>query len=52
LDDSSFKRDRSKKVELLAKYYDHAKHLYFNGFCMLTLGYTDGESFFLLPSVP
>lgn len=27
LDDSSFKRDRSKKVELLARCYDHAKHL-------------------------
>lgn len=45
LDDSSFKRDRSKKVELLARCYDHAKHLYFKGFRMLTLGYTDGESF-------
>lgn len=45
LDDSSFKRDRSKKVELLARCYDHAKHLYFKGFRMLTLGYTDGETF-------
>jgi hypothetical protein len=45
LDDSSFKRDRSKKVELLARCYDHAKHLYFKGFRMLTLGYTDGKSF-------
>jgi hypothetical protein len=45
LDDSSFKRDRSKKVELLARCFDHAKHLYFKGFRMLTLGYTDGESF-------
>jgi len=45
LDDSSFKRNRSKKVELLATCFDHAKHLYFKGFRMLTLGYTDGESF-------
>ncbi len=45
LDDSSFKRDRSKKVELLATCFDHAKHQYFKGFRMLTLGYTDGQSF-------
>ena len=45
LDDSSFKRDRSKKVELLATCFDHAKHQYFKGFRMLTLGYTDGRSF-------
>lgn len=45
LDDSSFKRDRSKKTELLASCFDHAKRLYFKGFRMLTLGYTDGTSF-------
>lgn len=45
LDDSSFKRNRSKKVELLATCYDHAKHVYYKGLRMLTLGYTDGQSF-------
>ena len=45
IDDSSFKRDRSKKVELLATCFDHVHHVYFRGFRMLTLGYTDGQSF-------
>ncbi len=45
LDDSSFRRDRAKRIELLACCYDHAKQLYFRGFRMLTLGYTDGKSF-------
>ena len=37
IDDSMFERNRSKKVELLAKVYDHAKHKYRFGFRMLTL---------------
>ncbi len=37
LRDSMFERNRSKKVELLAKVYDHAKHKYRFGFRMLTL---------------
>lgn len=28
IDDSLFERNRSKKIELLAKVYDHAKHAY------------------------
>ena len=40
-----FERCRSKKVELLAKVYDHAKHAYKFGFRMLTLGWTDGSTF-------
>ena len=39
IDDSMFERNRSKKVELLAKVYDHAKHKYRFGFRMLTLGW-------------
>ena len=35
IDDSMFERNRSKKVELLAKIYDHAKHKYCFGFRML-----------------
>ena len=37
IDDSMFERNRSKKVELLAKVYDHTKHKYRFGFRMLTL---------------
>ena len=35
IDDSMFERNRSKKVELLTKVYDHAKHAYKFGFRML-----------------
>ena len=45
LDDSVIKRNRSKKVELLARIYDHTEHKYQRGFSMLTLGFTDGYSF-------
>lgn len=41
IDDSMFERNRSKKVELLTKVYDHAKHAYKFGFRMLTLGWSD-----------
>ena len=39
IDDSMFERNRSKKVGLLAKVYDHAKYAYRFGFRMLTLGW-------------
>ena len=45
IDDSMFERNRSKKVELLAKVFDHAKHAYKFGFRMLTLGWSDGSTF-------
>ena len=45
VDDSPYSRNRSKKVELLSKLYDHAARLYFMGFRMLTLGFTDGNTF-------
>ena len=45
IDDSMFERNRSKKVELLTKIYDHAKHKYCFGFRMLTLGWSDGSTF-------
>ena len=45
IDDSMFERNRSKKVELLARVYDHAKHSYKFGFRMLTLGWSDGSMF-------
>ena len=45
VDDSMFERARSKKVELLANVYDHAKTSYKYGFRMLTLGWSDGNTF-------
>ena len=45
IDDSLFSRNRSKKVELLAKVFDHAHHEYVYGFRMLTLGWSDGNTF-------
>jgi len=45
IDDSPYSRNRSKKVELLSKVYDHVFHKYFMGFRMLTLGFTDGNTF-------
>ena len=40
-----------KKVELLAKVYDHAKHKYRFGFRMLTLGWSDGSTFLPVNSI-
>ena len=51
IDDSMFERNRSKKVELLTKVYDHAKHAYKFGFRMLTLGWSDGSTFLPVNSV-
>jgi hypothetical protein len=47
LDDSSFYRNRSKHVELLARCFDHAsqKMRFYKGFRMLTLGWSDGSTF-------
>lgn len=45
VDDTPYKRDRSKKVELLSRAYDHCSHAYYRGFRLLTLGFSDGNSF-------
>ena len=39
IDDSLFSRDRSKKVELLARVFDHTSHTFHKGFRLLTLGW-------------
>lgn len=44
-DDTLYRRDRSKRVELLARVHDHNTGLYHRGFRMLTLGWSDGNSF-------
>ena len=44
-DDSTYSRNRSKKVELLSRVFDHTHKKYIKGFRMLTLGWSDGNSF-------
>ncbi|QNB48296.1 hypothetical protein BR63_04525 [Thermanaerosceptrum fracticalcis] len=44
-DDSAYSRDRSKKVELLARVKDHVTGRYFKGFRKFTAGWTDGATF-------
>jgi len=44
-DDSDYNRDRSKKVELLARIFDHNSGRYLKGFKLLTLGWSDGVTF-------
>ena len=45
IDDSLFDRSRSKKTELLAKVFDHCSMKFKRGYRMLTLGWSDGNSF-------
>lgn len=45
VDDSLYNRNRSKKVELLARVFDHVTHRYVRGFRKLTVGWSDGASF-------
>jgi hypothetical protein len=45
VDDSLFSRSRSKAVELLARVFDHVSNRYVRGFRMLTLGWSDGNTF-------
>lgn len=45
IDDSLFDRSRSKCTELLAKVFDHCSMKYKRGYRMLTLGWSDGNSF-------
>lgn len=45
VDDSPYNRSRSKKTDMLSKIFDHVTHKYFNGFHMLTLGWSDGATF-------
>lgn len=45
IDDTTYPRRRSKKVELLAKVFDHVKMSYFKGYRLMQLGWSDGNSF-------
>lgn len=44
-DDTLYRRNRSKYVELLSRVFDHTDNRYYRGFRMLTLGWSDGISF-------
>jgi len=44
IDDTSIKRDCSKKVEYLGKMFDHCKGIYFKGLRILNLCWSDGHS--------
>ena len=44
-DDSLYSRSRSKKVELMTRVFDHTTHKYVKGFRMLTMGWSDGNTF-------
>ena len=45
VDDSLFSRSRSKRVELLARVFDHVTHRYTRGFRLLVVGWSDGNTF-------
>ena len=44
LDDTAIERPRAKKVELLARIFDHCEGRFLRGFRMLTLAWSDGAS--------
>lgn len=44
-DDTLYRRNRSKQIELLSRVFDHTDHRYYRGFRILTLGWSDGISF-------
>lgn len=46
IDDTSYYRHRSKKAGKLAWLFDHALQRSYKGYRLLTLGFTDGHSFF------
>lgn len=45
VNDSMFERNRSKMVEMLSRFKDHATGYYYKGFRMLTLSWSDGHTF-------
>ena len=49
IDDSTYDRSRSKRVELLSKVFGHSTRKFLKGFSMLTLCWSDGAS--ILPLV-
>ena len=52
VDDTLYERKRSSKVELLSRVYDHCKAAYTRGFRLLTLGWSDGNTFIPVDTLP
>lgn len=52
VDDSPLIRDRGKKVELLAKFFNHVDNCYHRGFRAMTLGWDDGNTFIPIRIAP
>ena len=52
VDDTLYERARSLKVELLSRVYDHCKRVYTRGFRLLTLGWSDGNTFIPVDTQP
>lgn len=44
VDDTTYEKQHSRKAELLARVYDHARHKYTWGYRLLTLCWSDGNS--------
>ena len=45
IDDSPYNKNRSKKLALSSRIYDHVSNSFLKGYHMLTLGWSDGASF-------
>jgi hypothetical protein len=52
VDDTLYERKRSKKVELLSRVYDHCEKVFTCGFRLLTLGWSDGNTFIPVDTQP
>jgi len=52
VDDTLYERKRSLKVELLSHVYDHCRNIFTRGFRLLTLGWSDGNTFIPVDTQP
>ena len=52
VDDTLYERKRSSKVELLSHVYDHSRGIFTRGFRLLTLGWSDGNTFIPVDTQP
>ena len=52
VDDTLYERAHSLKVELVSRIYDHCLHVYTRGFRLLTLGWSDGNTFIPVDTQP
>jgi len=52
VDDTLYERKRSLRVELLSHVYDHCRGVFTRGFRLLTLGWSDGNTFIPVDTQP